>query len=513
MDISLRRCRKILSSAGALAISFLAPVSAQSDEGSPRITHGVAIGEVSAGSAVIWSRADRDASMVVEVDLDPAFASPHTARVEAGADTDWTAQALIAGLEPASRYHFRVWFETEGKRSAVDGGTFRSAPAANDARPIRFVWSGDLGGQNYCRHVDHGYRIFDAMADLDPHFFVANGDMIYADNGCPAVGPEPGWRNLPGEFLGVGSQDLDWNDFAGLREAFLGHWRYNRADPAFLAFNRHVPMIVQWDDHEVINDFGASWSGWSRDQSREGYGNLVRAGLTSFFDFHPFARHPDQEFRIYRSFSWGSEVDLFILDARSYRSPNTLVDDPAGEKTMLGRDQLDWLLEALRASSATWKIVSSDVPLAIPTGSQAELYGSDAFAAGDRDPASSRTGFQRELDTIVARLDADDVENVVFITTDVHLAAQFRYDIDADGDGDSVVFHELVSGPLNAGRSPALTRLDATLRPTVLYAEGDIFNFGFVRTELRADGAHLLVDIRDDLGHIRPGSRLDLAPE
>ena len=42
-------------------------------------------------------------------------------------------------------------------------------------------------------------------------------------------------------------------------DGVAAHWRYNRTDPAFQDFLRTTPMYVQWDDHEVINDFGAAW--------------------------------------------------------------------------------------------------------------------------------------------------------------------------------------------------------------------------------------------------------------
>ena len=111
-------------------------------------------------------------------------------------------------------------------------------------------------------------------------------------------------------------------------------------------------------------------------------------------------------------------------------------------------------------------------------------------------------------------LDASDVENLVFVVTDVHAAISIRYDVDADGDGDRFVFHEFISGPLIAGKLPAPPGLDPTLRPVILYAEGDLFNFGYYRLERRPDGnVHFLADIRDETGAVRPGSSIDLAPE
>ena len=74
----------------------------------------------------------------------------------------------------------------------------------------------------------------------------------------------------------------------------------------------------------------------------------------------------------------------------------------------IGKTQLDWLLDGLTRSDATWKIVSSDVPVSVPTGSQADLYGHDSFADGN-DPWE-RTGYAaRTLDKAVEIVEAADV--------------------------------------------------------------------------------------------------------
>lgn len=511
-------CRQPLSPAqgsllrvATLLLSALYPAGRPAVAQAPEITHGVAVGDVTSTSALVWSRSSRAARMHVEVNALASSGAVLRGEAEATPAADRTAQVRIDGLQPASTYIYRVWFETtDGRRSDSSSGFFRTSPAANDSDEVRFIWSGDLGGQRYCRHVDRGYEIFAHMARLEPDFFVANGDMIYADNDCPAQGPG-NWRNVPGDFPSVAADEVDWQDYGALREAFLGHWRYNRADSHFQRFTAAVPMYVQWDDHEVINDFGAAWPSLAADESRAGYTNLVRAGLTAFFDFHPISRSDDDRFRIYRSFSWGREVDLAILDARSYRSPNALPDTPENAKTLLGSEQVAWLKGWLETSQATWKIISSDVPLSVPTGGRADVLGSDAWAAGARDPFSATTGFESELGELLRVADRLNVRNLVFITTDVHFAAQIRYQVDADGDGDDIVFHELIAGPLNAVRAATPPQLDPTLNPVVLYAEGNIFNFGYVRVERGADGSfHLLADVRDEEGRIRPGSELRL---
>ena len=352
---------------------------------------------------------------------------------------------------------------------------------------------------------------------MDTDFYVANGDMIYADNACPRKGPLKGWVNVPGNFPGISDNSVDWLDISQVQEVYYQHWRYNRSDLPFQKFLQSTSQYVQWDDHEVINDFGAAWADYPAQPNRAGYPNIVTAGLKSLFDYHPMARHPTESDRIYRSYRWGLNAELFILDARSYRSKNTSQDSTA--KTMLGPKQLSWLKKGLSRSKATWKIISNDVPLSIPTGSGAISLGRDAFADGKNpftaaaNPGlASTTGFELELLNLLKYLDKKDVSNIVFIATDVHFAAQLRYEQDFDGDQDTLLFHELVSGPLSAVRNPAPPALDPTLHPVVLYAEGDIFNFGTINIDAGTQPV-LHSDIRDENGKMRPGSDLLLAPQ
>jgi alkaline phosphatase D len=247
-------------------------------------------------------------------------------------------------------------------------------------------------------------------------------------------------------------------------------------------------------------------------QDRPGFPNIVAAGRNALFDYNPIERNQDDSNRIFRSFNWGQYLDLFIVDARSYRSQNHLEDTADNDKTLLGEEQLDWLKQSLNESAALWKIVSIDVPMSIPTGNNAPVFGRDAWANGTSEDFSGETGFERELTDLLSSLDDMDTQNLVFLTTDAHWAANINYEIDANDDGDALVFHEFISGPLSAVREMPRD-LDPTFNPTTLYAEGGIFNFGYLRIEKQDDSVNLLVDIRDETGRVRPGSEVVLTPE
>jgi alkaline phosphatase D len=534
----------------------------QNNDTNFEITHGIASGDVTDKSAIIWSRVNNQpAQMNVEYDTNANFTDPLSKTAQANSTTDFTAHAKLDSLQPDTQYYYRVWFTgselgndinssinndlsaTPNAVEQVEIGTFRTAPSSNmtsNSSAISFIWSADLGGQNYCRNAnDGGYSVFKSMQSLDPDFFLANGDMIYADGACPAQGPiffnntsnqNNTWTNIPGDFKSIADPSVDWNNITEIRSIFLEHWKYNRNDTYFKEFLSNVSMYSQWDDHEIINDFGSKWPYWNLFTiDREGYPNIVSEGRNAFLYYSPLDSGDnnnnytanDPEKRIYRSFNWGKDLDLFIIDARSYRSQNHLADTPDGNKTMLGQEQLQWLKQELSNSNATWKVISSDVPISIPTGSNTSILGRDGWANGNEtNNYSYYTGFESELTDILRFIDNQQIKNVVFITTDVHFPAFIKYNQDLNNDGNMTEIHELVSGPLSAFRlGVPFPELDETFNPSLLYGEGNIFNFGYIRIEDGRDDdgddngrPHLIADIRDENGIVRPGSTLDLRP-
>ena len=311
------------------------------------VTHGIASGDVTNDSAVVWSRSNQEAHMHVEYDTNSNFSQPKSmnAATLTNQTTDYTAYVKLERLSPDTLYYYRVWFsnKSDSLNSGTLTGSFRTAPDSSfsSTKPLSFIFAADLGGQKHCRQADNGgYSIFEKMKELSPDFFIANGDMIYAADTCPVKGPSDNWKNIPGNFSGIADPDVNWNNTEQVRDTYLKHWQYNRLDPYLQGFLQDTSMYTQWDDHEVINDFGALWPYWnSFNKDREGYPNIVNEGREAFFNYSPTDRNQDDKNRIYRSFNWGPYLDLFILDGRSYRSPNSMVDTPENNKTMLGSER------------------------------------------------------------------------------------------------------------------------------------------------------------------------------
>jgi len=431
---------------------------------------------VGARRAVVWARTDRPARLrlIVERMDVPTPLVVYEAELPVDAESDYVGQVVVEGLLPATSYRAVVRFtDAEGRTGSPEAAHFQTAPHSRDPASVRLAWSGDLGGQGACRDAREGYPIFGHVLAERPDLFVALGDMIYADDVCHPIGLY-GNPQVPGEF--GPAVDLD---------GFRAHWRYNREDAGLRVLLATTPSVAVWDDHEIVNDAGPHHDTPSEPPYRAGI-PLLPLARRAFVEWNPLAGRE----QLYRRLRWGRHLELFVLDTRSYRDPNGVPDTGTVPKTLLGTAQRRWLEQMLADSDATWKVVVSSVPLSIPTGSI--QTGRDGWADQGTDG-----GFERELISILEQLQHAGVRNLLWLTTDVHFAAAFRYAPFADAP--DFRFYEFVAGPLNAGLFPNPV-VDRTLGPERLlyYAPADAddvttladarrwFNFGLL--DIETDG-------------------------
>lgn len=422
------------------------------------LPQGIAVGDVTAHGALLWVRTEGPAMVQVEWAPPSVWETAskmatavapvaRTARLETTAETDYTLAIPLEGAVPGTRYRYHVLVgrAADGKNHIearlAARGAFTTLPDAQSAVPVAFAWSGDLGGQERCRQGPRGYPMFDVLGKQSLDFFLFLGDTIYADDPCPSPPNEPG------------------ADFkAATLDDYRARHRYQRGAEALRQFLETVPVYVIWDDHEVRNNFAGPFD------------ERMPAGRQALREYWPIASPPDDPNRMYRSVRYGANLELFILDTRQYRSRNADPDGPA--KTMLGPAQLQWLLDGLAHSTATWKVVATTVPLSVPKGGGTTVPGNDGWAGGP-----DGTGFERERQVIVDAILGKKLKNVVFVAGDIHWGQANAYDPDQDG---LVDFHEFVAGPLSA-RPGRLTAASEALHPHRLINEGGYYNFGLVR--------------------------------
>jgi alkaline phosphatase D len=409
---------------------------------------GVQIGDVTANRAMVWSAAGREARMQLEVSADERFGSPRLIDGPAALDhSGFTAKLDLGGLTPGEPVFYRVWFEdlATGARSVPVTGRFRAAPSRS--RAFTLCWSGDVVGQGWGIDPGRGgLRLYETMARHAPDVFVHSGDQIYADNPLRAeVALDDGttWRNLVTPAKARVAETLG---------EFRGNYAYNLLDAHARAFNREVPMIVQWDDHEVLNNWNPGLDLSSRGDYQEKHiARLAARARRAMFDYLPIRANVDEPERIYRAYRQGPLAEIFVVDQRSYRAANSAnrQETPGPATRMMGTAQLDWLKGALAASRSTWKIVASDMPLGlvIGDGQQDGVPRYEGWANG----AGAPLGREHEIADLLSFLRSQRIRNVVWITADVHYAAAHRYDPAAAAFRNFDPFWEFVAGPLHAG--------------------------------------------------------------
>ncbi len=468
----------VLSSCGAHSKEGLPPGSlfiGQGELEKPGLPDGMAVGDITSHSAELWLKTQGPKHIQVEwasleawkrMSAMASIQSPaaRTSSVLTGPETDFTLTVSLENLSPSTRYRYYILVRDPDQRGAPGQqvgaqGEFTTLPDPAVSSPVTFAWSGDLGGQERCRQGEAGYPILDTIREHKPDFFIFLGDTIYSDHVCLLPPNEPGS-----------------NFIATTLEQYRAKHHYQRGAAALRRLLGSVPVYVTWDDHEVKNNFAGPFE------------PQMAAGLQAFREYWPIHTEISDPHRLYRRVRNGSDLELFFLDTRQYRSLNADPDGPA--KTMLGAAQLQWLLEGLAASTAIWKVIVTSVPLSVPKGGGLAVPGYDGWAGGP-----DGTGFERERQVIVDAILAKRIPNVVFLAGDIHWVQANAYDPDLDGVTD---FHEFVSGPLSAyhGR---LMSLSPALHPTTLINEGGYDNFGLVRLT----NEEFVVSIIDSVGKTR----------
>lgn len=336
-----------------------------------KLSFGPASFDVTSTSALIWLRPNGKALAQVEYGTQASLTDATlTAPVPATDATDYTVVIELTGLTPGTEYVYRGVVSDDGK-DLVRGkvGRFRTAP--DTAKEFRFAWSADMEAGH------QPFKILDSVARMQPDFFLMLGDTMYADH------PK--------------------NRFV----ASLRHYRYkhreNRDDDPLQRMLAATSVYAIWDDHEVENDFNSTHP-------------AIPDGRKAFREYWPV----NSSAVLYRRFSWTPATEFFVLDCRSYRSPQTDAEGPA--KTMLGAEQKAWLKESLTGSKATFKFLVSSVPFLV---------------RGGADVWANYVTERRELVEFVHR---EGVRNLVILSGDFHMAL----DLEASG------LQEFLAGPIGA---------------------------------------------------------------
>ncbi len=318
----------------------------------------------------IWIQTTAPAQVFIEyADTVAPKRKYRTPPLETRAEAAHTATFRIGPLEPGRVYAYTVYVNGEAVKlpyptyfRTLPQWRWRSAPP-----DFRFV----IGSCAYINDslydrpgTPYGgeYEIFTAIAAQKPDFMLWLGDNVYL-------------------------READWNSRSGI----LYRYTHTRSLPQLQRLWAVCPHYAIWDDH----DFGPNDSDrgfWARNLTREAF---------SLFWANPSYGVPSAPEGITSFFEWG-DADFFLLDGRTYRAPNKRI---TGTRTLFGEAQLEWLIDALKSSRATFKFVAS--------GSQI-LSTSEGF--------ENLITFPAEREHLLKRIEEEGISGVIFLTGDRHFS-------------------------------------------------------------------------------------------
>ena len=457
----------------SLALAQTATPLITRDAMRPQMAHGIQSGDPKADGAVIWTRSDRPARMWLEWATTASFNNPTRVRgPHLMEDSDFTGRIDLVGLPASQEIFYRVVLQdlhNERVLSEPLAGHLRlpSMAGAKASRDVRFTWSGDTAGQGWgINEAWGGMKIYEQMRKVNPDFFLHSGDTIYADGPIQAqvkLADGTLWNNVVTDEVSKVAETLN---------EFRGRYRYNLMDANVRRMAADVPQIWQWDDHEVSNN----WSDAKDVSGDKRYPEtnvplFVARATKSFMEYAPLRRTADIESeRVYRHLPQGPLLDLFVVDMRSYRGPNsanlqTIEND---ESAFMGRPQIAWLLDGLKRSKSTWKVIAADMPLSLHVGDGKDAQGRDRWEGSANGDDGAPLGRELEIARLLREIKRAGIKNVVWLTADVHYTAAHYFDPAKAKFSDFAPFWEFVSGPLNAGGFGP-NKTDATFGMQVMY--------------------------------------------
>ncbi len=358
-----------------LSIAFgCASLSAQDG---PHLATGIKIGEVTSDSAIVWARltaakeaarAPADAppqrasddeipklagavpGMAGDVSLDIStqadFSQPKefpTALVDQ--KTDFTHQWSIGNLQPATKYFVRIRAAAGGRQTAEMTGSFSTAALPSQWQDVSFSV---ITGQAY-KDLDDpaGFHMYPAMAKAGVSFLVPTGDTVYYDSDPPIATTVAMARH---------------------------HWHRMYALPRHVEFHRLIPGYWEKDDHDTVRNDCWPPQGPNADRMAELTGELTFfKGLKLFREQAPLGE------KTYRTVRWGKGLQVWLVEGRDFRSPNNMPDGP--DKTIWGKEQLEWLKRTVLASDADFRVLVSPTPIVGPDrGNKRDNHANAAFA-------------------------------------------------------------------------------------------------------------------------------------
>jgi len=369
---------------------------------------GPMVGYSQMKEVMLWVQTKKEAEVKIEYwEKNNPQKKFFTSVVKTTKNFGFTAKLLADSVEPGLLYQY-VLYINKIKLNLPYATSFQTQSIwewRTEPPDFKFA-SGScayINEQAYDRQgVAYGseYNIFPSILSKTPDFMIWQGDNLYL-------------------------REPDWNTRTGI----IHRYTHTRSLPEMQPLLASVHNYAIWDDHDAgPNDCDASF--WNMETTLEAFGL--------------FWANPSFGIRKMNgaicTFSW-NDVDFFLLDNRYYRSTNKRI---SGERTILGKEQLQWLKDALVYSNASFKII---------------VIGGQFLNTAQRFENYSNNGFLQERNEIIKFIYDEKIKNVVFLSGDRHFTEMSMLKTD----GNPTIYDVTVS-PLTSGVATSGTEDVNTLR-------------------------------------------------
>ena len=329
-----------------------------------QLVSGPMLGHVTFQEATVWVQCKESSKVQLKYwPKDQLELAKTSMPVVTVAEHAFTAHLVASELSPGKTYQYEIW---------ANGKLIKSKNDQSFKTPAVWKYRGDAPDFDFvagsCFYINEeafdrpgkpyggDYKILHSIHQDKPDFMVWLGDNVYL-------------------------READWDSRSGVYHRYS----HSRAVPEMQALIANTPNYAIWDDHDYgPNDSDRSYYGkeWTRAAFKDFWANPVYGagnteGITGAFSH--------------------SDADFFLMDNRWYRSPQS----PSGE--ILGEKQLNWLIDALRYSTATFKFVC----IGGQTLSDARVFENYAI-------------YVTERHKLLNAIDQYAIKGVVFLTGDRH---------------------------------------------------------------------------------------------
>ncbi|MGJ8639607.1 MAG: alkaline phosphatase D family protein [Opitutaceae bacterium] len=317
-----------------------------------KLFNGPMLGVVSSSSAKIWIRTAGPASFQVVVD------GVTSELVKTTAESDFTGIAEVDGLKAHTEYSYSILLD--GEQIEDDSFKFTTYPAAGAAERYSIAFGA------CSRYMPANENIWRVMAGTEPLAYLGLGDNVYID-------------------------------VEERRDVQRLHYYRRMLREEYREFIAQTSMYAIWDDHDFADDDSAGGPGLIKPWKLPNW-NVFKQNWNN-----PSYGSPDTP-GTWHNFVIG-DVEVFMLDGRMYRTDSS--DNSDTTNTMLGPEQRQWLLDELKNSTATFKVLASSTMW----HDLADKGGKDSWA-GDR--------FRAERDEIFDLINDHGINGVVLLSGDRH---------------------------------------------------------------------------------------------